>query len=49
MTNTYAHSVGHASKVIEGLEVGANNDGGVNITLEETLDGGEHFTSKDDN
>ena len=44
---TYAHGFGHVVQVVEGLEVGADDDGGVNVTFKETLDGGEDLSSED--
>ena len=46
--STYAHWTSHAVKVVESLEIGTDNDGRVDVTLQETLDGGEHFASQDD-
>ena len=32
----------------EGMEVSANDDGRVDVSLKEALDSGEHFTGEDD-
>ena len=47
--NTYAHRTGHAVEVIESLEIGSHDDGRVDVSFQEALDGGEHFTGQDDN
>ena len=46
--DTYAHGTGHAVEVVEGLEIGADDDGRVDITLQEALDSGEDLTGEDD-
>lgn len=46
--NTYAHLTGHTVEVIKGLEVGADNDGRVDVALQESLYGCEHLAGQDD-
>lgn len=46
--NGVGHRLGHLAKVIKSLEVGADDDGGVDITLQEALNGGKDLTSQDD-
>lgn len=46
--NGVAQRLSHMGQVIKSLEVGADNDSRVDVTLQEALDGGKDFTGHDD-
>ena len=46
--STYTHRSSHTVEVIKSLEIGTNDDGRVDITLQEALDSGEDLTGEDD-
>jgi hypothetical protein len=48
VSDTYTDLLSHFGKVLEGLEVGVHDDGGVDVLLKEALDGGEDLSSEDD-
>jgi len=45
---TYAEGFGDADDLFEGLEIGVNDHGGMDLTLEEALNSGHDLSSKDD-
>ena len=45
---TYTESVDHFDKVFESFEVGRDDDGWVDVPLQEALDGSENLTCEDD-
>ena len=46
---TYAKFFGQLAELFESVEVGIDDHGGVDVSLEEALDGGENFTSENNN
>ena len=48
MLGTYPEGLGDADDLVEGLEVGVDDDSGVDVSLEEALNCAHDLTSEDD-